>query len=46
MVYFRDAAVHKMICVRCGKKNVETKCTCGCYAAYYKKRVTRTIRAR
>ena len=35
-----------LICVKCGKTNTQTKCSCGSYAMYFKKRLSRPIKAR
>ena len=46
MVYKVVTILCKMICIKCKKSNTTTKCPCGSYAMYYKKRVSRSIYAR
>lgn len=35
-----------MHCTKCNKKNATTKCSCGSYSMYVKKRVVRSVKAR
>lgn len=43
--FYRDA-MEDLRCIRCNAEFVSYKCACGCYSAYYVKRVSRSIRAR